>query len=83
MIKQISDGLFFSHPPCRTDLAASDFHLLGAPKDAIDGERFESDDEVIEEVKKWLRVQHSTWYKKGTEALGSRWRKAVEVYGDI
>jgi hypothetical protein len=33
----------------------------------------------MEEVKKWLRVQHSTFYKKGTEALVSRWFKAVEV----
>jgi hypothetical protein len=38
---------------------------------------FDSDDEVIEEVKNWLRAQHSTWYKKGIGALGSRWRKAV------
>ena len=43
----------------------------------------ESDDEVIEEVTKWLRVQHSTWYKKGTEVLGSRWPKAIEGDGDI
>jgi histone-lysine N-methyltransferase SETMAR len=69
------------HPPCSPDLAASDFHLLGAPKDVIHGEKFESDDEVTEEVKKWLRVQRSTWYKKGTEALGSRWHKSVEGDG--
>ena len=34
-------------------------------------------------LQKWLRVQHSNWYKKGTQAIGSRWHKAVEVDGDI
>jgi hypothetical protein len=33
-------------------------------------------------VKKWLRVQNSNWYKKGIDALVSRWRKAAEVDGD-
>jgi hypothetical protein len=70
-------------PSCGPDLAASRFHLIGAAKDVIRGERFVSDDEIIEEVKKWLREQHSNWYRKRTEALGSRWRKAVEVDGDI
>jgi hypothetical protein len=30
-------------------------------------------------LKKWLQVQNSNSYKKGTDALGSHWRKAVEV----
>jgi hypothetical protein len=42
-----------SRPPYSPDLAPSDFHLFGALKDAIRGKRFGSDDEVIEEVKKW------------------------------
>jgi hypothetical protein len=39
-----------------------DFHLFGALKDAINGKKFGSDDGVIEEVKKWLRVQNSNWH---------------------
>jgi hypothetical protein len=70
------------HPPYSPDLAPSDFHIFGALKDAIHGKRFGGNDEVIEEVKKWLRVQDSDWYKTGIHALVSRWRKAVEVDGD-
>jgi hypothetical protein len=44
--------------------------------------RFGSHDEVIEEVKKRLRVQNSNWYKKWIDVLISRWRKAAEVDGD-
>jgi hypothetical protein len=46
------------------------------------GKKFDSFDEVIGEVKKWLRVQNSNRYKKGIDALISRWPKAVEVDGD-
>jgi len=35
-------------------LASSDFHLFEALKDAMCGKRLGSDDEVTEEVKKWL-----------------------------
>jgi len=52
-------------PPYIPDLAASGFHL-GALEGANCGKRFGCDDEVIE-VKKWLRVQKSTWYKKETD----------------
>jgi histone-lysine N-methyltransferase SETMAR len=69
------------HPPYSPDLAPSDLHLFGALKDAIRGKKFGSD-EVIEEVKKWLRVQDSDWYNRGMHGLVSRWRKAVEVDGD-
>jgi hypothetical protein len=74
-----SDGLFFP-----ADLAHSDFHLFGAlKKDVIRGKMFGSDDNVIEEVGKWLRVQNLKWYKRGTETLVSRCCKTVEVDGDI
>jgi hypothetical protein len=59
-----------SSPPTiqyNTDLAHSNCHLFGALKDDI------RDDEVIEEAKKWLRVQNSNWCKKGTDALVSCW----------
>jgi histone-lysine N-methyltransferase SETMAR len=70
------------HPPYSPDLAPSVFHLFGALKHAIHGKRFGSYDKVIEEVKKWLCVQDSDWYKTGIHALVSCWRKDVEVDGD-
>jgi hypothetical protein len=56
------------HPPQGPDLAPSDCHLFGA----IRGKRFASDDEVVQDVKKSLRVQNSHWYKKGIDDLASR-----------
>jgi hypothetical protein len=71
-----------SPPTLQLRSCSSALHLFGGLKDAIREKRFESDDEVVEEVKKWLRVQDSDWYKTGIHALVCRWRKAVEFDGD-
>jgi histone-lysine N-methyltransferase SETMAR len=71
-----------SHPPYSPDLALSDFHLFGSPKDALRGTHFEYDNSVIEVLRKWLCRQDKTWYPQGIHALVPRWRKAVEVDGD-
>jgi histone-lysine N-methyltransferase SETMAR len=65
------------HPPYNPDLALSDFHLFETLKGTIRGKKFGSNDEVMEEEKKWLRVQDSNWYKTEIHALVSRWRKEV------
>jgi hypothetical protein len=70
------------HTPYSANLASSDFHLFGSLKGAIRGKRFASYDRVMEEVKKWLRLQNSSRYKKRIDALVSPLRKAVKVYGD-
>jgi hypothetical protein len=69
------------HPLYGPNLAASDFHHFGALRDAIHGKSFGSGD-VIEEVKKWLRVQDSDWCKTSVHALVSRWCKAFKVDRD-
>jgi hypothetical protein len=78
--KKITElGRFFP-----TDLAHSDFHLFCGPKkDVIRGKMSGSDNNVTEEVGKWVRVRTLKWYKRATEALVSRWCKAVEVDGDM
>jgi histone-lysine N-methyltransferase SETMAR len=43
------------HPPYSPDLAPSDYHLFSPLKDTIRGKKFEDDEEVISEVKIWLR----------------------------
>jgi len=51
-------------------------------KDALRGTRFEDDESMIRAMRTWLREQETSWYREGTRALVSSWRKAVEVYGD-
>jgi histone-lysine N-methyltransferase SETMAR len=45
------------HPPHSPDLALSDFHLFQKIKKHLRGQRFHSDEDVQNKVKKWLRAQ--------------------------
>jgi hypothetical protein len=46
-------------------------------KNAVHGKKFEDDEEVISEVKRWLRQRRAEWYREGVQAVTSRWRKAI------
>jgi transposase len=61
------------HPPYSPDLAPSDYHLFSPLKDAISEKKCEDYEEVISEVKRWLRQSPAEWYREGTQALTSRW----------
>jgi hypothetical protein len=52
-------------------------------KDAIRGKKIEDDEEVISEVKMWLRQRPAEWYREGIQALTCRWHKAIiDLEGD-
>jgi hypothetical protein len=47
-------------------------------KDAIRGKKFDGDEEVISEVKRWLQQRPAEWHREGIQAFTSRWRKAID-----
>jgi hypothetical protein len=47
----------FNHPPYSPDLALSDYHLLTYLKDLVGSQYFNNNEEMIEDVKKWLSSQ--------------------------
>jgi histone-lysine N-methyltransferase SETMAR len=53
------------HPPYSPDLASSDYHLFSPLKDSIPGKKFVDNEEVISEVKRWLRQRPAEWYREG------------------
>jgi hypothetical protein len=63
-------------------MAPSDYHLFSPLKDAIRGKKFKDDEEVISEVKRWLRQRPAEWYREGIQGVTSRWRKAIDLEGD-
>jgi hypothetical protein len=57
------------HPPYSSELAPSDFHLLGPLKHHLSVENF-SDNEVVErEVTTWFRQQPEEFYAAGFQGL--------------
>ncbi|KAJ4440630.1 hypothetical protein ANN_08777 [Periplaneta americana] len=71
------------HPAYSPDLALSDFHLFGPPKEALGGGRsFVSDEDVKSAVHQWLCVQPKTFYSDGIKKLVGCWEKYIEKLGD-
>jgi hypothetical protein len=70
------------HPPYSPNPAPSGYNLFIPLKDAIRGNKYEDDEEVISEVKRWLRQRPAEWYREGTQALTPRWCKATHSEGD-
>ena len=67
-----------STSPHSPDLAPSDFTFFRTLKEASHKKGFGSDNKIVEKNEEMKK-----WYKKGIVALVSRWRKAVEVDGDM
>jgi transposase len=53
------------HPPYSPDLAPLDFHLFPKMKRHLGGQRFHANEDVQNEVKKWLRAQDAFFSMKG------------------
>ena len=70
------------HPPHSPDLAPSDFHLFGPLKRHLAGQRFEDDDDLIEEVTSWLRSLDKKFLRDGIYSLVQRWKKCLDLHGD-
>jgi hypothetical protein len=51
------DWEILPYPPYSPDLAPSDFHQFPKMKKYLRGQRFHSNEDVKNEVKKWLRAQ--------------------------
>jgi len=58
---------FIPHPPQSSDLAPSDFHVLGQLK-------FRDDDEFRSAMHEWLRTRPKELFSRGIYALFKRWR---------
>jgi len=52
------------HPPYLPDLAASDFHVFGPLKEAMEGKSFRSNEEVQLAVHEWLHSQPKDFFFK-------------------
>jgi len=70
------------HPPYSPDLSPCDFHVFGPLKEALGGQRFNSDAEVEAYVSNWLQTRPASFYVEGIGKLPIRWEKCVSESGD-
>ncbi|GFU37368.1 histone-lysine N-methyltransferase SETMAR [Trichonephila clavipes] len=69
------------HPPYSPELSPSDFHLFRYLKEFLGGKRFDTTDEVKEEVQDWLFSQAADVYDLGIQKLVERYDKSLNKYG--
>ncbi|GFT39827.1 mariner Mos1 transposase [Trichonephila clavipes] len=70
-------------PPYSPNLAPSDFHLFRYLKEFLGGKRFDTADEVKEEVQDWLSSQAADVYDLGIQKLVERYDKCLNKYGNF
>ncbi|GFO29564.1 histone-lysine N-methyltransferase SETMAR [Plakobranchus ocellatus] len=75
-------------PPLRilhrsfSDLAPSDFHLFGHLKRHLEGMAFETEDDLISELRNWFDNLDVDFFRVGINSLLSRWQKCIDLHGD-
>ena len=70
------------HPPYSPDLAPSDYYLFADMKRMLQGKRFGSNEEVIDETEAYFEAKDKSFYKKGIEILKKRWNECITLEGD-
>ena len=70
------------HPAHSPDLAPSDYHLFGPLKRHLGGMAFETEDDLIAELKNWFSSLDANFYRVGIYSLLSRWQKCINLHGN-
>ncbi|GFO04360.1 histone-lysine N-methyltransferase SETMAR [Plakobranchus ocellatus] len=70
------------HPAHSPDLAPSDFHLFGPLKRHLGGMAFETEDDLISELRNWFDNLDVDFFRVGINSLLLRWQKCIDLHGD-
>ncbi|GFN93392.1 histone-lysine N-methyltransferase SETMAR [Plakobranchus ocellatus] len=68
------------HPAHSPDLAPSDFHLFGPLKRHLGGMAFDTEDDLISELR--FDNLDVDFFRVGINSLLSRWQKCIDLHGD-
>jgi histone-lysine N-methyltransferase SETMAR len=64
------------------DLAPSDCHLFGPPKEHLGGKCFCNNEKVVQDVRRWLHWQPNDFFLSDIRKLPERWRKCIAKQED-
>ncbi|GFO49784.1 alpha-2-macroglobulin-like protein [Plakobranchus ocellatus] len=70
------------HPAHSPDLAPSDFHLFGPLKRHLGGMAFETENDLISELRNWFDNLDVDFFRVGIDSLLSRCQKCIDLHGD-
>jgi hypothetical protein len=72
----------FDYPPYSPDLILSDYHLFTYLKNLLQSQRFNSNEELMEDVKTKLSSQVADFFDKGKQKLIPRYYKYLNASDD-
>ncbi|GFO44209.1 histone-lysine N-methyltransferase SETMAR [Plakobranchus ocellatus] len=64
------------------DLTPSDFHFFGPLKRHLGGMAFETEDDLISELRNWFDNLDVDFFRVGINSLLSRWQNCIDLHGD-
>jgi len=70
------------HPPYSPDLAPSEYWLFAETKKMLQGKKFNSNEEVINETEAYYESIDKSYYKKAIEKLEKRWNECITLEGE-
>ncbi|GFO31745.1 histone-lysine N-methyltransferase SETMAR [Plakobranchus ocellatus] len=70
------------HPAHSPDLAPFDFYLFGPLKRHLGGMAFETEDDLISELRNWFDNLDVDFFRVGINSLLSRSQKCIHLHGD-
>lgn len=74
--------ILIEHPPYSPDVAASDFYLFYHLQHYLSGAKFNSKQEVINEVESFLNSRPPGFYREGIYKTIERWQMVEKSNGD-
>ncbi|GFO15179.1 histone-lysine N-methyltransferase SETMAR [Plakobranchus ocellatus] len=60
----------------------SDFHLFGPLKRHLGGMAFETEDDLVSELRNWFDNLDVDFFRVVINSLLSRWQKCIDLHGD-
>ncbi|KAK6761123.1 hypothetical protein RB195_022259 [Necator americanus] len=69
------------HSPYSPDLALSDYHLFSYLQRHLDGQDFQTRDDIKNALEQFFREQFPAFWSKGIYDLPKRWQKTIDVNG--
>ncbi|KAK6742046.1 hypothetical protein RB195_009735 [Necator americanus] len=69
------------HPPYSPDLAPSDYHLFSCLQRHLDGQDFQTRDDIKKALEQFFKEQSPAFWSKGIYDLPKRWQKTIDANG--